>query len=327
VKSQEEIMNSRPDFTTIPDGWFPEKLLEGNRVRWVYLGTEAFTEPFFTDTVSARLHFEPNQNRREAVCSVDEFLKLAKQADAVEPSAFIFHISRCGSTLLSQLLSRDERCIVLSEVPFLDQVLRFPFPKDDAGIALRQKFFRAALHLLGRNVNGKQKFLFIKTDSWHIMFFDLIRQMYPHVPVVLLYRSPAEVMRSQDKLKGMHAVPGVIEPELFGFDPETVQDMMQAAYLGRVLERYFEEYLRILESDSRAYPINYHDGVMEMVKRVAEISQVRFDDVTLAGMQERAGTHAKFPEQVFARETTLPEQHGKPGELFNRLKQMSADIG
>jgi hypothetical protein len=187
---------------------------------------------------------------------------------------------------------------------------------------LQQKFFRAALRLLGRNADGKQKFLFVKTDSWHVMFFDRIRRWYPKVPAILLYRSPAEVLRSQDKLKGMHAVPGLIEPELFGFDPELVHNMIPAVYRERVLERYFEVYLRILECDAHSHAIDYHEGPMEMVKRVGEIAQVEFDETTLAMMQERAGTHAKFPGQIFTQETILNDQPEKCGVLFTRLKGM-----
>lgn len=289
--------------------------------RWLHTGGKKFTEPFFGETISSCMSLPPNREGFP-VSSAEELVAAASQADAVEPAAFIFHISRCGSTLLSQLLSRDERCIVLSEVPLLDELLRFPFSHETSQPS-QEELFRATLRLLGKKTSGKEKFLFVKTDSWHIMLYERIRRWYPQTPAFLLYRSPAEVMRSHGKLKGMHAIPGMIEPGLFGFEREAIMHLHPAPYLEMVLERYFETYLQILGSGQGATALSFHDGPMRMLQHVAEVTGIHFDEAMLEGMKERAGAHSKFPGQPFVAEDGVPEEKGKVGELFERLKSLS----
>ncbi len=43
------------------------------------------------------------------------------------------------------------------------------------------------------------------------------RKLYPQTPFILLYRQPGEVIRSQQKRRGMQSIPGLLEPEIFGF--------------------------------------------------------------------------------------------------------------
>ncbi len=306
------------------NGRIPYKLLHGRNgrpeFRWLHTGGKKFTEPFFGETISSCMSLFPNRDGFP-VSSAEELVAAASKEDAVEPTAFIFHISRCGSTLLSQLLSRDERCIVLSEVPLLDELLRFPFRHDAS--PSQEELFRATLRLLGKKTSGKEKFLFVKADSWHVMLYERIRRWFPQTPAFLLYRSPAEVMRSHGKLKGMHAIPGMIEPELFGFEREAIMHLHPAPYLEMVLERYFETYLEILGSGPGATPLSFHAGPMRMLQRVAEVTGIHFDEAILAGMRERAGEHSKFPGQSFVPEVGLQEEKGKVGELFERLKSLS----
>ncbi|WP_423146566.1 hypothetical protein [Rubrolithibacter danxiaensis] len=86
------------------------------------------------------------------------------------PSAIIFHISRCGSTLLSQLLSLTEQSIVLSEVPFIDELLRLCYSDNEYGQTEIADFLTAALKFYGQKRYEQEKYLFIKTDSWHIFY-------------------------------------------------------------------------------------------------------------------------------------------------------------
>src|SRR5690606_34626620 len=122
---------------------------------------------------------------------------------AVAPTAFIFHVSRCGSTLLSQLLDLDEANIVLSEVPLLDQLLRLPETFPGISRAQQETALQATIRLLGQKRTGHEKQLFIKLDSWHVFFAATLRKQYPSVPFILLYRAPDEVFESHRRHRGM----------------------------------------------------------------------------------------------------------------------------
>jgi len=275
--------------------WIPYKLFfeEGRpNCEWLYTGNEDFIEPFFDQTITKC--WQLNNYGRKSISSIDILPQWANDIESVPPSAFIFHVSRCGSTLASQLLSLDRTNIVLSEVPFFDALLR-------SGKDIPTQLLQAAISFYAP-VKDYRKHLFIKTDSWHIFFYKQLRELYPQTPFILLYRRPDEVMRSQQKQKGLHAVPGLIEPALFGFDENEVLHMHPNEYIGKVLEKYFQAFLRILQEDALAVPINYSEGPVAMVEKIARVCGVSIANADMEKIKDRALYHAKRPHQVFAEE-------------------------
>jgi hypothetical protein len=110
--------------------WLPYKLFYyQNQIlcRWMYAGEKTFTEPFFDETVLKCLSHPYNSNPFKSVADVQLLHQWSHSIDYIKPTAFIFHVSRCGSTLLSQLLSLSAQNIVLSEVPFLDDIIAIAF--------------------------------------------------------------------------------------------------------------------------------------------------------------------------------------------------------
>jgi hypothetical protein len=275
--------------------WIPYKLSndEGRpRCEWLYTGDEDFREPFFDQTISRCRQL--NYRSRKSISSIDMLPHWSNEIESVPPSAFIFHVSRCGSTLASQLLALNSTNIVLSEVPFFDALLR-------SEKNIPHQLLKAAIAFYAP-VKKDRKRLFIKTDSWHIFFYKQIREQYPQTPFVLLYRRPDEVVRSQQKQRGMHAIPGLIEPALLGFDSNEVQQMNLDEYIGNVLEKYFQAFLRIVEEDPLVIPVNYSEGPIAMVEKIAGISGTSINAAEMEKIKSRAMYHAKYPERVFAEE-------------------------
>ncbi|OQP63106.1 hypothetical protein A3860_03790 [Niastella vici] len=273
--------------------WIPYKLsfAEGEPYcEWLYTGDEDFTEPFFDDTIAKCLQY--NNRGHKSISSLDVLPQWSNEIESIPPSAFIFHVSRCGSTLASQLLALDSGNIVLSEVPFFDALLR-------ANKNIPQQLLKAAVAFYA-SVKNNRKRLFIKTDSWHIFFYKQLRELYPLTPFILLYRRPDEVMRSQQKRSGMHAIPGLIEPALLGFAENEVQYMDQNEYLGRLLDKYFQAFEHILEEDPLAIPVNYNEGPIAMVEKIAAITGTPVGFGEMERIKDRARYHAKYPAQVFA---------------------------
>ncbi len=310
--------------TTITKEYIPAKLIEaadGIRFRWLYAGPKRFTEPFFQETLLA-CRFFPENKKQSIETSAGELIEAANSIDTVEPSAFIFHISRCGSTLLSQLLATSEKCIVLSEVPLLDDILRLPYSH-----AMSEEesdtLFKAAVRLLARRYSGKETHLFIKFDSWHTMFYKRIRRCYPGVPVILLYREPMQVMRSHAKEPGMQFMPGVIQPEVFGMDSDTVLVMQKENYFANVLGKYFQTYLEILQHDTLAYPLSYHGGPEAMLECIRSASGLEMDEEQMSRIKERSRFHSKSPTQVFSEEQMEEEEPEFLKEACDAFREIS----
>ena len=307
-------------------GWIPIKLYpedESLLCRWLYVGDKNFKEPFFDETISVCRRLPENGHLKRSMSTTDVLVDWQKEIDEVEPTAFIFHISRCGSTLISQMLGIQPSNIILSEVPFFDDLLRYGKKHDCMPAILPQ--LKAAVALYGANRSGKYKQLFIKTDSWHIHFYKKLRALYPAVPFFLLYRKPDEVLRSQQKKRGMQAIPNLLEADIFGFDKVKISTMPLDEYMGIVIESYLTGFLNILQNDKAAFAINYHDGAMQVVNTIASVTNLQITDETKLLMQTRAGFHAKFPEQVFSEEMPeeqIPDFLKKSFELYDKIEQI-----
>jgi hypothetical protein len=305
--------------------WIPYKLVTVNDTvccRWLYLGDTAFTAPFFDETISHCRSLPQNSKLISSLSSPAVLPEWAAQMDSVSPTAIIFHISRCGSTLVSQLLALQSANIVLSEVPFFDELLR-PGKEDDTADA--NALLKAAVQLYGAKRQEKSEHLFIKADSWHIHFYKQLRQLYPAIPFVLLYRKPDEVLRSQQKNRGMQAVPGVLEPEIFGFDKDEILKIGLDEYMAKVIDSYLLAFTKILAADQLAIPVNYNEGAIAIVNKIAAATGIIISDKEMNAMQDRAGFHAKYPGQVFAEpaiQQQVPQYLEKSFELYEAVEKI-----
>jgi hypothetical protein len=189
------------------DGWIPFNVRSDSpepAVDWCHLGDARFEDPFFEQTLmNARRRLNQPAPRRTSI----EVLRTRHSTrPGVAPAGFIFHVSRCGSTLFSRLASACPGAVVISEAAVIDQVLRAPVPE-----ATRISWLQAVLSALGQPRRGDEQRMVIKFDAWHTAHIGLVQAAFPHVPCVFLYREPAEVLASQLRMPGMFMVPGVAE--------------------------------------------------------------------------------------------------------------------
>lgn len=223
----------------------------------------------------------------------------ASTINDVSPDLMIFHVSRCGSTLLTQLLSCSTDNIVLSEVPFFDELLRLPFKKEVTDREVIDRYLKSAISLYSRQPQSRGQRLFIKTDSWHIHFYDQLRRLFPATIFILLYRDPLEVLQSQQRQRGLQSVPGLIEPELFGFCSLESQETDLDRYMAKVMETYFSKMISIIKTDPLTFAFDYSDGMIPVAKKIYNLLN---QPLTLPLEEEwtkRSRYHAKHPQQLF----------------------------
>jgi hypothetical protein len=305
--------------------WIPFRLMEDGQTtscRWLYLGDKKIREPFFDETISKCREFPNNSQMMKCMSSADILPEWAERINSIPPTAIIFHISRCGSTLISQLLALQAQNIVLSEVPFFDELLRWGNKNEKMQEALPQ--LKAAISLYAAKRQEESRHLFIKADSWHIHFYKELRELYPQVPFILLYRKPDEVIRSQQKRRGMQAIPGLLEPGIFGFDREQIMQLGLDEYMAKVIETYLEGFLKIMDTDKLVLPVNYAEGALAIVNKIAALTGIQISEEEMEEMKKRSAFHAKYPGQVFAEEQTkeaLPAYQAKSFDLYNEVEK------
>src|SRR5262249_16648682 len=208
-------------------------------VDWGHLGTRRFTEPFFAHTINACVQHPADLLFRHQT-PLDHLGDIAATQPGARIAGFIFHMSRCGSTLLSQMLAASPANIVLSEAGPIDDVLRGHFRHPGITDEQRVQWLRWLVSVLAWRQHAAEKNAFIKFDSWHVMLLPLIQRAFPGVPWIFLYREPLEVMASAKKQLGGQMIPGVLQPALFGWDAAAVGQMQLFEYVARVLARLCE---------------------------------------------------------------------------------------
>lgn len=221
-------------------GWFPGRIKweSGSPLlEWVYLGNRSLVEPFYDDTIY-RHRGKPINLLLGFTTPLDCLERLQVQ-NPVSPAGFIFHVSRCGSTLVSQMLAAVEANRVVSESTAIDAVLRSHFQNPSVRLAQKRRWLKKLVAVFGHRRDMDNRALFIKFDAWHIMVLPFIHRIFPDVPILFLYRDPVEVMVSHRKRPGSHMVPGLIPAEWFGASQRDIRDLSIEAYGSWVLDRLF----------------------------------------------------------------------------------------
>jgi hypothetical protein len=225
------------DLAELPplDGWVPIRIAWNETpplVDWCYLGKRRFREPFFETTIEACLRHPFNLLFRHQL-PLDSLVEWQKIRPGLKPSGFIFHMSRCGSTLIAQMLAALPQNIVISEAAPMDDVLRVK--RHDVAEPQQVASLSGLLSALGRPRNGDEKQFFVKFDTWHIFNLPLIRRAFPDVPWIFLYRDPAEVIVSQLRERAVHLLPGVVDLGLPGLDFASTAHLPPEEHIARAL--------------------------------------------------------------------------------------------
>jgi len=185
------------DQSTDLKGWLPVDavVVDGRPgLMWMEMSGVSLTEPFFQQTVDRARR----ESRAERFTEFDVLLRLEKQLESVQPSGFIFHSSRCGSTLVANACRAVSDSIVVSEANAIDKLIaRFITDADNpVKESLYSVFLRGVVHTLAQRRTGAEQHLFIKFACCSFAQLERIKRIWPDVPWLFLYRDPVETIVS-----------------------------------------------------------------------------------------------------------------------------------
>ncbi|MGZ5049637.1 MAG: hypothetical protein ACXWF8_04050 [Methylobacter sp.] len=221
-----DVSAERPDSLR---GWYPV-VARSDKLWWRFFGERRFSEPFFHDSVS-------NINRSNERCLQTSFKALDQFEDTLAPTAFIFHTSRCGSTLLAQLFASLPSCVVMSEPPILNSFLSLYHSQPALNSA--EETLQQLVGALGQKRFAEERHFFIKLDSWHIGSLPLFRKAFPGTPFIFLYRKPNEILFSHQRKRGPQMVPGLVDHAMLDLDSEPLAPGDLDGYCVKVLRHFF----------------------------------------------------------------------------------------
>ena len=291
-----ELMEAPPR----SDGWLPTRVLpQAGRllVHWAFFGALPLRQPFFAGEVFACLSKPPNRFFR-CVTTIDKLGDWLGTRRHIEPTGFIFHMSRCGSTLVSQMLAASSANIVVSEADPIDTVVQASRGWPDLDEARHAAWLTSIVGAYGQQRGGGERHYFVKLDCWHTLALPLFRRAFPAVPWIFLYRDPVEVLASQMTQPGTQMLPSGIGPNLYGIEraygPGTAED-----YYARVLAKVCEPVLRHY-GQGGGLLVNYRDLPEALFTAILPHFGVACGAADRAAMTEATRYDAKVPGMTFA---------------------------
>ena len=297
-------------------GWIPIRLkFAGGEafVDWCWLGSERFTEPFFDQTVSIAQNkpFNALFTHRTPIAELGEW---HAGNPGMEPSGFVFHMSRCGSTLVSQMFAALPDAVVISEASPIDWLARASRIPE----ATRAEWLRWMVSALGQRRSGRETRYFIKFDSTTILALPSIRRAFPQVPWVFIYREPEEVLLSHMRDPAPAMAPGFVTDMAVIEAPVSEAAVMPAEeYAARVIGKLCD--CAAAGLDERGLLVNYTQlpeaGWGGIARRFGAV--LLTDDLRL--MREATTRHAKWPERQFKADSA-----GKRGEVSMEMRRAVA---
>ena len=259
-------------------GWLPVDavVVEGRPgLQWMNMRGVALVEPFFQQTIDRRRaeHPPPEERFTEFDTLIQLEAQLEKTFRSIPPTGFIFHSSRCGSTLVANACRAIEGSVVLSEPPAVDKLIaRFITDVDEQGTkeALYSIFLRATVAALAQRRTGQEHHLFIKFACCSVSQIERIRRIWPNVPCVFLYRDPIETIVSN-----MQNLPAWLLDEdhrvlasIINSSPSEIAEMSKEELCARSIAAFFTTAHRV--ANDRTLLLNYNQLSTAEVSNVLE---------------------------------------------------------
>ncbi len=289
-----------------PD-WRPIQLVSlpegGIAVDWVHFAGAALDKPFFATNARNAAERPFNLAFRYRV-GLDDFIEGAAAAPP-PPDGFIFHMSRCGSTLVSQMLAALPDIVAVSEPPPLDIMVRLAADADEAGDERGLRAFKAMVHALGRDRPGGGRRFVFKLDSWQTIMLPFFRRAFPAVPWVFIYRDPVEVLVSLILTPSIQVMANVphhhrIETEA-GASPEE--------YIAQVLERVCTMAADCAESGGLLVS---HEELPGAIGKILAHLKIHAGEGGSAAMAEAARRDAKSPWRDYQADSKAKRSGASP---------------
>lgn len=300
--------------------WIPYKLVEKDKnvyFEWIYLGDIRCTDPFFDETISKCKSHSYNSKKFKVVSTVENLIDWSLELISVELRSLVFHVSRCGSTMLSQSLATSSENIMISEAPIIDEILRSPlFDLDKKNILIQ-----SVVKFLGQKRFPAQKNLIVKLDAWHIFNVRQLRLVFPELPFVLLYRNPTEILKSHQKMMGMHMVPNLLPYGIFGITSEEIIEISFQQYGALVLEKYFEAFLDFYAIDENVVMCNYNKGMKLVLEEFISFAKIDCSIDEKNQMFERLKKHSKNENAIFKGDFYLDDALAVDFTMLNILHE------
>ena len=307
----------------IDPGWMPVDavVVDGRPgLLWTQMADVSFTEPFFQQTVD-RVRAE-HPERTERFTEFDALLQLDNALRRVQPAGFIFHSSRCGSTLLANACRALDDSIVLSEPNAVDKlVARFITDANDpVKETLYSVFLRAVVNALAQHERTNEQRVFIKFACCSVSQLERIRRIWPRVPWVFLYRDPVETIVSNvsNPPAWLFDEDHRVLAHITGTSPAQIAEMQLEELCARSIGSFFTTAHTLANENSML--LNYKQLSLPVISGILNFLNVRPSPEEL----ERIASGSRiYSKEVSGTRGFVPDAHTKQQLASDVVREMA----
>lgn len=292
-------------------------------IDWCFAGKERFAEPFFDHCVEKLLR-KPHNLAFRLSTGIDALRQCAESNPAARVAGIIFHMSRCGSTLAGRVLATSPQNVVLSEASPLDWMIRAHVRRPEITREEQINWVRWMVMALGQKRCDEAEDLYIKLDAWHTLYFDLIKEAFPDVPWLFLFREPVEVLVSLERQSGSAVIPGALERITGNLNFDRMLMCEQGEYPALVLREICQAAIE-KSGDELGLFVDYE----RMPEFLWNEMQVHFGlsptEADIDRMKEACRFNAKSPAVEFSADKTEKQAEASP-EIREFAKRHLTDL-
>lgn len=284
-------------------------------VDWCHFGRQRFVEPFFYQSV-AHAMTEPFNMAFQRRTSIEA---LAGLPPGVAIGGFIFHMSRCGSTLCAQALASLSENIVLSEPAPVNAVIRAP-EFGPASVDDSARWLAGMVTAFAQPRFENERRLFIKFGAANSLDLPLVMRTFPEVPWLFLYRDPIEILASHQIEGSADFLPGAIPVERLGLPGGDPWSFEPARYTAYCLAGIGKAALAASHCNPRSLVLHYRDLPEALWDRIPAHFGFTLSKSARAAFLETARRHAKHPEAAFVDDTAAKQRAAA------QLREMAEEV-
>lgn len=281
------------------------------------LPKESLEEPFFLDSLSRHFHIadvdKTTSNEQEMLVRplhydetderimftpINEFIQSTEKFSSNEIQAkLIFHMSRCGSTLVTQMLATSDRFFVVSEPPIINALLN-PALILPEGIT-KMQVLRAIFRSIKSCKPESSEDVFIKFRSWNTLFLDEILEEFPDDEWMFVHRNGIEVLESVLRdppgwLRSRHTYASFFAERL-GLPLEELTELSNSEYATRLLGLFCK--MAAGQKSDHSYYLEYSQIAQNLPRILEKNWQLHLSDPERMRMLERTKMYSKDPEK------------------------------
>jgi hypothetical protein len=243
--------------------------------------------------------------------SLDFLSSAPPTTDRIDPTGFIFHAGRCGSTLLAKVLARCREHLVFGEGGPHNQI----WPIISGGTDPAHLLFRNLLLHTGRRRLPYYRAHIVKFTSFNVVQLEIIRAAFPEVPALFLFRHPAQILASYRRMP----------PAWMGNDTGIGKIWPSAE---AALGDFFQAALR---AGPNLQCLDYADLTPATVPSILRFFHLEPSSADLELMRAEFGWDAKANRLWSPRPTTVPELEPAVSRellaLYEELRAQGPELG